>query len=302
MKTRIITFLISVFALAVAVSFGCGGSGGNTNEYTGPVTHVIISGSSASGLQYYGTDGVNQDVTGIAGGEGDDLDGIDSGSDLASAACAFTAAATSLSGDIKVVSDELNCDSLNMCIICTATTPTASTCSIACEGYVPSNAASAADSIDIQITFTHEFLTDMVDPGGVIRFDGTELAWEEFNPDDSTLGIVYDLASCDGDDDYLTVDPSPTLAWLNQAEDDFWNRSFAITAVDPDLDAGPTLGLSTCVVQQHMVARMALLGANVPGANLDLTKGSVWLHGQICADQGNCPTPVGAVTPTPLNP
>lgn len=294
-NNKMLTYLIAVLALSIIVSFGCGGGASKVDDsyYFGPVTRVTITGASASGLTYFDASGnLLFDQSGGSIAEGGSGDGISSGSDIANASCAFSTAADGLSvnDDIQVVNDIGDCISLNKCIICTLS-QSSPDCSISCDGYVPSNEASNSDSVDITITWTHEFYTNMSAPGPILRFDGQEISddlWPEFEPDDATLGIQYDFTGCNGTDFEMTLDTVLTNNDISEYHYEYWGQSFDILTVNPDTGGD---GLSDCIIEQTMTARMPLTGASTVGNSLDIARGSVFLHGQICADPVNCPAP-----------
>lgn len=295
MKNRLYIWFASVFVMAVVMSFGCGGGGDN---YTGPTSTVRISGSSSAAGAAVGANGtILFDASGESEGSGG-TDGVESIFDAIQPQCMFElageafASGTTEDGLVEVrLSTDPACASENKCITCTLS-GWLQTCTIECEGTVPSNASVAADAVKIKINFAHYFATDMPDSlDAAMTFKGVVTGWEEFLPNNGTSGenVVYDYTNCNGTDNMDVNDGAAVL----QANATSWVGLFAFEGNDPVADSsyGGHTGLQECIVGQTMIATMPLTGAATPGSTVDITGGSVTLTGTLCDFSGNCDTP-----------
>ncbi len=298
MKNRIYIWFASVFVMAIVMSFGCGGGGGD--EYTGPTSTVRISGSSVAQGAAIGENGtILFDADGVSEGSGG-ADGVESIYDAIQPACKFTLAGAALAsgesedGLVEVrLSTGPACASVNKCITCTVT-DWLQACTISCEGTVPSNEAVAADSVKLQINFMHYFGTDMPDgTEAELTFKGEVTNWSQFKPYNASVPgdqLIYDYTYCDGSTDYLDLNmlsatiSSNTTSWIS-----IYN--FEADDATPNGEANGHENLKECQIVQTIIAEMPLTGADTPGATVNITGGSVTLTGTLCDDMDNCEAP-----------
>jgi len=258
-------------AVTVIVLAACGGSGLSSSDET---TRIVLSGSIRNSENVVNQNNVEDWTKTIT--------------DYVTPSCEFSFDSTSADTDIDIVSDAENCTSPNKCIVCTVMA--AYGCSISCDGTVPSNTATAADTFNVYATFTSLFQSDMTTAAGALRFDGTIDGWLEFNPRDVTNGVSFDIAGCDGDPDMTVLDNDPLLNGdangINAETPIDWSRAFSINALDPSPDRG---GFGDCMIVQTLGASIQLTGADIPGSTIDLSGGSIAVFSRICDDTADCP-------------
>ena len=300
---RNLTILLATFAMAVLLSFGCGGSGGGSvsEEWTGPTSTVIIEGrGDVRGLAVDADGNVfSKDASGTTTGSGDDTvgEGVDSILDVATMTCTFITQPTTPDTGIHVVDSINKCTvghadyiagaSLNKCIVCTATS--GATCELTCNGTVPSNAATAADWVKLKTQVQATFESNMPAADGAIRIDGDTTLWPEFDPSgvNSIAAVNYSIVLCDGDPDMLAVDDNPLGLGIGGANTaNSWNMAYSINGLGINSP-------SSCTVLSYVWGRLPLTGADTPGALVDLTNGSFTASGKICDSDtaATCPAP-----------
>jgi len=278
-----------LFAVLMALLLSvCGVEQGRGMEVIieGPTASVMLRGDS--GVSDNG--GVSRDASGGSVGGGGDESSTSSIHDQVDVTCEFTHDSRTSNTAIDVVSDAELCSSPNKCIVCVAEN-SQSGCTISCDGTIPSNPETANDSFNIYFESTSAFKTNAPGIGGVIRFDGKITDWPELMADNSSNGIAFDLTGCSGGSNMKVLDDNPVLNGedsIDIASPDAWKHAYSIDELDstPDED-----GLGNCVIVQRITASMQLAGADTPGAFVNMLRGSIAIHSQICDSPDTCPTP-----------
>lgn len=307
MREKRLKFLRTVVAIAIAMSFGCGGTQKfEQDEWNGPTVPIRISASANTEGLYITADGnlAVKDASDTTQGSGDGADGIDSIKDLAYADCLFELAVPDTTDNgytpIRLVQEGEACTdpsySQNNCIECDIS-PEGSSCSISCIGTIPSNALAASDSITLRFYGISSFHSQMPAPDGAVRFDALLTDWPTFNPVED---LTYNIDDCDnnagtGDPKLemgITVDTSdgggPNSD--NATTTSGWNHTFDITALG-DLDPEDY----KCEVMAILEETYPFTGADSGGWSLDITGGTIEFYGQICDISSNCDGPQWAV-------
>jgi hypothetical protein len=212
--------------------------------------------------------------------------------DTAAISCAFTTDSTTASG-VQITTSSGSCTNRFACIVCTPATSGAN-CSINCSGTVPSSAAEATDSFNVFFTVTSTLTTNMsgTPAAGMIRVDGKLSNWAEFNfsnqsnaPTFSTLATNY--ANCTGANSHMSVYSG--TGSLSDAIAGTAQTTASSFAQDPSIIS---FGNGNCGLSFQFKANMSLAGANVPGAVINLSRGTITVATTICDSTLSCPAPI----------
>lgn len=324
MKKRFLTMCLLAVAGVVAgvvVLYGCGGGGIGT-DFPDGYTRISIRGSATSGSAVMNDLGVFLAISDPFKDASDGTDGTGTGGpesiyDTAASTCLFSGESESNDGwiDIKwgnatTPATVADCTDENICIYCNVNDAAANSCTIACDGLVPSNSYSAADYFKIYLTAYHAFETEMPDElHGMVRIDGdatsldSETLLSASVDDEGTDARVY--ANCEngvtgGDPlDKVTTDTTAGSGMsLNTHTAGVWAIGYDITALD--LLVGE-VGTSTCGVGHdeacviggcHITDKLtiiaAMTGSDTPGASLDMAFSEINMTATICDTEDVC--------------
>lgn len=286
---------IVTFCTVCAVGlWGCGGGGGGGAVESHRVipdgySEVSFTADAATNAAISHTLGsALLDASDLGTGTASGTGGPTSIFDSAAVTCTFTTDSATNTQAYQITNLLANCINENECIVCTVTGAGTDACSLACDGVVPSNAASAADTFDIFVAFTSAIQTDMPDPYGTIRTDvsrtGTSFNLTSASSVDVT-GCTYDA----GVAHELSLTPIVEGTWFTNTAA---NHRDAMTVVNVDPDAGNS-NRTSCTTIKSFTAAATLTGADTPGTSVSNNLGVVTYKSKICDYEDDSPAPNG---------
>jgi hypothetical protein len=174
--------ILAILAMLALVA-GCGGGmiEGNTEGQDG--YDFTLRGAAATDSHALDELGDYVELSAIYLDAGDNTTGsgdgsVDSIADTAESTCAFSTNDSSGLSHIDFDTDNATCDAgsedCTNWIGCAYSGGTASDdpCLITCNGHIASNSVNANDTLVFDLTFTHDFTTEMNDAGGMVRMGG----------------------------------------------------------------------------------------------------------------------------------
>lgn len=292
------------FVAAVVCLAGCGGGGIRVDSPEG-YTRITIRGSASSRSatmndlgELLAISDPFKDVGDGAGGTG--TGGPESTADPAARTCPFSGPGDNLSEDgnieIYVASDasSADCTDESNCIYCVVNASAPADYTISCDGLVASNSLIAADSFKFYLTAYHAFTTEMLDPDGMIRVDGDATSLDSSSllsadVDVDRIFIPCRMGVTDSGNDEVTVSSTEGAEIdgipLDTEANGIWHVGYEITELDESVGEG---SLGSCHIEDKLQITVAMTGADMPDASINLTFDTITMTATICDSQAVC--------------
>lgn len=273
---------------------GCAGAGKMAGDLSSNVKTVPFHYTrSATGNGIVPAELIKKDATGTATGTGTGT--VTSLNDTSEVVCTFALNGAATTGGIEphatVQTGACTGAGADNCIQCVASGSGTNACSIACNGTVHSNTNSAAQVLNLTLTYTSTIDTNMTELG-IVRFDGLTTGWPELDftaqgpsspiPTASSIATVF--AGCDGGTelDLVTTNALVNVDGISsaRAEDNF-QQIGRIVAV----------GSAACVAVHDFSIAAPLTGAETPNTGITTPAGSMTFTAKICDSITACAAP-----------
>lgn len=284
---RMALVLRSILVMCAVGLWGCGGSGGGVETHRvipeGHSEVSFIAGGDTGSAVSHGLEALlDSSATGTGSGAG--VGGPTSIYDHVAVTCTFRTDSLTNPEQIQIIDGNSSdvCANANECIVCTPSNSDTSACSLACYGVVPSTPAVAANTFGVFAEFTSTIVTDMPDPYGTIRFDvsrtGASFILTSASGEPDVSGCTYDAGVAH---ELGTSDIAPATWFTNTA--DAYRKGMTITNLDPDPEDPYSPHHRThCAIITTFATGPTLLGADIPGASVEIDLGAVTFKSKIC--------------------
>lgn len=291
---------ISLLAVTVVVLSGCG-SGGIRFDIPEGYTRITVQGSASSrtaamnGLgEFLAISSPFKDAGNVTGGTG--TGGPESIADVAAGNFLFSGPGGNLSEDgfveVYVAPDasSADCTDVHNCIYCVVNVFASADYTISCDGLVASNSLIAADSFKFYLIAYHHFITDR--PDGMIRVDGDATSLDSSSLLSADVDVDRTFTPCvngvtDSGRDSVTVSSTEGAEIdgipLDTEANGIWHVGHEIIRADVS-EGNP----GSCHIEDKLQITVAMTGADMPDASIDLTFDTITMTATICDSQVVC--------------